>query len=542
MSLLASVPGTVALRDAEFETLRALIHDVAGIALAPAKRTLLESRLQRRLRALGVTSFSAYLERLRDLGPSEMVEMINCVTTNKTDFYREPHHFRFLQQQVLPAIEQRASGARRLRIWSAGCSTGEEPYTIALAIADALGHRLSAWDVRILASDIDTKVLAHAASGTYTADRIATVPTHLREHYFAPSAHQPGGFDIDDRLRRLITFRRINFADGRWPINATFDVIFCRNVIIYFDRETQATLFDRFSRLLRRDGHLVIGHSETLNWLSSTFVQVRGVPTVYRLAGGGETVLRPPAGLVTDAPTDVEAATSPTAGAERGMPAPTEKSARMVGAPRLTTPRSSRRLVDQRLRHGATVSASHMPHTHAITVGGVFASREPAVVRTLLGSCVAACLYDPVTGVGGMNHFLLPEGPAHDVQETTRYGVHAMEVLINELMHHGADRRRLRAKAFGASDAIRHVVLSREVQRRNADFIREFLAVEGIVLEKALLGGPRPLEVLFATDSGKAFVRALTLPSTDTLATDEDRYSEALVHPRAAAEDDVTLF
>lgn len=540
MSLLASVPGTVALRDAEFDTLRALIHDVAGIALAPAKRTLLESRLQRRLRALGVASFPQYLEKLDEMGTPELVEMINCVTTNKTDFYREPHHFRFLQQQVLPAIEQRAAGARRLRIWSAGCSTGEEPYTIALAIADALGHRLAAWDVRILASDIDTSVLAHGATGTYTADRIDAVPAHLREQFFAPSTHQPGGFDISDRLRGLITFKRINFAEPRWPINTTFDLIFCRNVIIYFDRETQATLFDRFSRLLRRDGHLVIGHSETLNWLSSTFVQVRGVPTVYRLAGSGEAVPRPPAGLVGPAARREDQPSATAAGSTPGSSAATGGT-RFAPATRAALP--SRRPIDSRLRHGATVSSSHMPHSHSITVGGVFASREPAVVRTLLGSCVAACLYDPVAGVGGMNHFLLPEGPAHDARETTRYGVHAMEVLINELMHRGADRRRLRAKAFGASEAIRHVVLSREVQRRNAGFIRDFLAVEGIPLENALLGGPRPLEVLFATDSGKAFVRALTLPSTETLASDEDRYSESLVQRRGTPDDaDVTLF
>ena len=540
MSLLASVPGTVALRDAEFDILRALIHDVAGIALAPAKRTLLESRLQRRLRALGVVSFPQYLEKLHEVGTSELVEMINCVTTNKTDFYREPHHFRFLQQRVLPAIEQRAAGARRLRIWSAGCSTGEEPYTIALAIADALGPRLSAWDVRILASDIDTKVLAHAASGTYAADRIEAVPAHLREQFFAPSVHQPGGFDISDRLRGLITFKRINFAEPRWPINTTFDLIFCRNVIIYFDRDTQATLFERFSRLLRRDGHLVIGHSETLNWLSNTFVQVRGVPTAYRLAGGGEAVPRPPSGLIAAQASDGGPSAKP-GGYACTTRAP--EADRSVGTLARGAALSTRRPVDARLRHGATASASHMPHTHAITVGGVFASRQPAVVRTLLGSCVAACLYDPVVGVGGINHFLLPEGPAHDARDATRYGVHAMEVLINELMHHGADRRRLRAKAFGASDAIRHAVLSREVQRRNAEFIREFLAVEGIVLETSLLGGPRPLEVLFATDTGKAYVRALTLPSTDSLATDEDRYSASLVHRRTATDDgDVTLF
>jgi chemotaxis protein methyltransferase CheR len=303
MSLLGSVPGTVELTTREFDSLRALIHEIAGIALAPAKRTLLESRLQRRLRALNLHSFADYIDRLAQPGTPEVVEMINCVTTNKTDFYREPHHFRFLQQQVIPTAQARNIGARRLRIWSAGCSTGEEPYTIALAVADALGPRLKSWDVRILASDIDTKVLETAAAGTYPADRIEVVPDHLRERYFSPSSSSPGAWDIDDSLRRMITFRRINFADPRWPINTQFDLIFCRNVIIYFDRDTQAVLFERFAQLLKKDGHLVIGHSETLSWLTGTFAQVRGVPTVYRLATAADGDLRPPSVVAAQAET-----------------------------------------------------------------------------------------------------------------------------------------------------------------------------------------------------------------------------------------------
>jgi chemotaxis protein methyltransferase CheR len=482
--------------------------------------------------------------------------MINCVTTNKTDFYREPHHFRFLQQQVIPTAQARNIGARRLRIWSAGCSTGEEPYTIALAVADALGPRLKSWDVRILASDIDTKVLETAAAGTYPADRIEVVPDHLRERYFSPSSSSPGAWDIDDSLRRMITFRRINFADPRWPINTQFDLIFCRNVIIYFDRDTQAVLFERFAQLLKKDGHLVIGHSETLSWLTGTFAQVRGVPTVYRLATAADGDLRPPSVVAAQAEATQAAAgadapgvaprpalVSPVRSADVAPPA--SRLARLESRLGPRPVKQPKVAADRRLAHGAIESAAHMPHTHIIHVGGVFASREPAVVRTILGSCVAACLYDPETRIGGMNHFLLPEGhdKEHDARESTRYGVHAMEVLINELMHRGADRRRLRAKAFGASEAIKHVVLSREVQLRNANFITQFLEVEGIPLERSLLGGPRPLEVLFATDSGRAFVRELALPSVERLAQDEDRYSQTLIHPATPAEDDdITLF
>jgi chemotaxis protein methyltransferase CheR len=536
MSLLASVPGTVTLTGAEFDTLRALVHEVAGIALSPAKRTLLESRLQRRLRALALTSFSEYVEWLTRPGSPEVVEMINCVTTNKTDFYREPHHFRFLQQQVLPIVERRASSTRRLRIWSAGCSTGEEPYTIALALADALGPRLRDWDIRILASDIDTQVLATAEAGTYPEDRIAAVPAHLRERYFVPAAHQPAEVEVDERLRTLVTFRRINFADERWPINTTFDLIFCRNVVIYFDRDTQATLFERFAGLLRRDGHMVIGHSETLSWLSDTFVAVRGVPTVYRLARtGAHAPPSSPSAAAAPAPAE------PDPGASRRLALPSRRLASPARKPGdhahtdAPGPSPAARVRTVHVRPAAPLS-----HTHSITIGGVFASRTPAVVRTLLGSCVAACLFDPVARVGGMNHFLLPEGPLHE-DACTRYGVHAMEVLINALMHRGADRRRLRAKAFGASAAIRHIRLSGEVQRRNAAFVRQFLEVEGIPLDKSSLGGALPLEVLFATDTGRAFVRELSLPSVDALARDEDRYGQALVHPRAPSED-VTLF
>ncbi|BCS31898.1 hypothetical protein TBR22_A11010 [Luteitalea sp. TBR-22] len=554
MSLLGSVPGTVELTTREFDSLRTLIHEIAGIALAPAKRTLLESRLQRRLRALNLRTFSDYIDCLAQPGTPELVEMINCVTTNKTDFYREPHHFRFLQQQVIPAVQSRTVGGRRLRIWSAGCSTGEEPYTIALAIADALGPRLNSWDVKILASDIDTRVLETAAAGTYPADRVDVVPDHLRERYFTRS-RTPGAYDIDDAIRRMITFRRINFADPRWPINTQFDVIFCRNVIIYFDRDTQAVLFDRFAQLLKKDGHLIIGHSETLSWLTGTFAQVRGVPTVYRLATAADGDLRPPSVVAAQAaaaapasrPDAVEPAPRPLAvgSARPALRAGGRLASRLESrlGPRPAT--ASKVGADRRLHHGAIESAAHMPHTHIIHVGGVFASAEAAVVRTILGSCVAACLYDPETRIGGMNHFLLPEG--HDKQQdaraSTRYGVHAMEVLINEMMHRGADRRRLRAKAFGASEAIKHVVLSREVQERNAQFITRFLEVEGIPLDRSLLGGPRPLEVLFATDTGKAFVRELALPSVERLAHEEDRYSQTLIHPAQPAEDDdITLF
>jgi chemotaxis protein methyltransferase CheR len=264
-------PGAVreaGLDDREFEVFRELVHAHTGISLSAHKRPLLQARLGRRLRALGLSTFTEYHRFLTEGDPSgeELGRFINAITTNKTDFFREAHHFRYLADEWVPAAKARAgrTGDRAIRIWSAGCSTGEEPYTIAMTLRDALGTA-AGWDVKILASDLDTEVLARAEAGVYSLDQVAAIPPPvLARHFLRGRGEDAGSVRVRPELRSLITFRRINFQDARWPIRSRLDVIFCRNVLIYFDRPTQQRVLRRFLDLLKEDGLLILGHSESV--------------------------------------------------------------------------------------------------------------------------------------------------------------------------------------------------------------------------------------------------------------------------------------
>jgi chemotaxis protein methyltransferase CheR len=273
------------MSDQEFRMFQQLLREHTGIALGPQKRYLVQARLDRRLRALELPSFTAYHEHLttRDRSGEELTRFVNAMTTNKTDFFREPHHFRHLAEVWAPAIRARAerTGDRKVRIWSAGCSTGQEPYTIAMTVRDALGA--AGWDVRILASDIDTEVLARAEAGVYTAAQVEPVPVALREQSFV-RAGEPGQgrWQVRPELRALIAFRRINFNDGAWPIRVQFDAIFCRNALIYFDRAGQQRLLARFDALLKAGGLLFLGHSESVLGLLGGVTHVGN--TIYRKA------------------------------------------------------------------------------------------------------------------------------------------------------------------------------------------------------------------------------------------------------------------
>jgi chemotaxis protein methyltransferase CheR len=248
------------LSDEEFHEIRRVVHRTTGIALADTKRHLVYGRLARRLRALGLDSFRDYLQRIEgDAG--ELEEFCNAITTNLTFFFREGHHFQYLSSTVLPALQKQNAASRRIRIWSAGCSTGEEPYSIACCVLETLGA-LRDWDIRILATDLDSKVLAHGQAGVYAADRLDKVDRARRDRWFVP---QDGGahWSAREELRRLISFKRLNLMET-WPVKGPFDVIFCRNVVIYFDKPTQRVVFGRMAELQRPGGHLFIGHSESL--------------------------------------------------------------------------------------------------------------------------------------------------------------------------------------------------------------------------------------------------------------------------------------
>ena len=264
--------------DEDFHSLRDLVRDLSGITLSDAKRELVYGRLSRRLRVLGLTSFRQYRRLLvgarRDM---ELAEFTNALTTNLTSFFREKHHFEILRDHVL------ASG-RRIRIWSAGCSTGEEPCSIAMAIAEALPD----WqreDIRILATDLDTSVLMRANAGLYAEERLATLSPERRERFFKREEEEDGRvfWRFDPALAGLITYRPLNLMHPL-PMRGPLDAIFCRNVIIYFDKPTQRSLFSRIAPLQAPGGYLFLGHSESLINVSEAYESIGR--TVHRRRGG----------------------------------------------------------------------------------------------------------------------------------------------------------------------------------------------------------------------------------------------------------------
>jgi chemotaxis protein methyltransferase CheR len=518
------------LGDRAFDDIRKLVYRTAGIKLADGKRDLVVSRLSNRITRLGFHSYEEYIAHVERGDPSgeELRQFINRLTTNKTDFFRESHHFEFLQHRLLDRVRARVAsgGPKRLRIWSAGCSTGEEPYTIAMVLLEALGAT-SGWDVRILASDIDTNVLATAAAGLYPRDRVATIPEPLREAWFDDEG---GSLRVRNEVKNLITFRRINFMDEGWPIRTRFDAVFCRNVTIYFDRPTQERLYRRLAKYVAPDGFFIAGHSENLSWLPDVFESVGN--TVYRLAGGARPTDRPgPRGRAghraSAAPGARVFASIPPCAAAVGSRTP---AARALG---------SGPPVVRVLGSGATSARTSHVGGLSVTIqsGEVHVSTRPTTVRTVLGTCVAACLWDPEAGIGGMNHFMLPEG--NDPQMPARFGVNAMELLINQLMAAGADRSRLRAKAFGGAQVLGGR-LGCEVAERNAAFVRSFLAMERIPLVSERFGGTNALEVEFQTDSGRAFLRQRE--SAASVLEQELKYKARLLNDVARGGGNVELF
>ncbi len=267
------------LTDAEFNRIRALVREHTGIALSDAKRQLVYGRLSRRLRALKLTDFSAYIELLERGEPAELEEFTNAVTTNLTSFFREAHHFDYLAREALPAIVERDGGLRRLRIWCCAASTGEEPYSIAMVLRECQ-QLLLGWDAKLLATDLDSAVLATGSEGVYAQERFGAVSATRLNRFFAELPGTNGArFRAARELRSLITFRQLNLMNP-WPMRGPFDAIFCRNVIIYFDKATQRALFERMARLQRPGDFLFLGHSESLYRVSEHYDSIG--KTIYR--------------------------------------------------------------------------------------------------------------------------------------------------------------------------------------------------------------------------------------------------------------------
>ena len=267
------------LSDRNLNYIRRLVGDQTGIVLSDAKREMVYSRLVRRLRALHMDDFSDYCDYLKRNSEQEMGELINAITTNLTSFFRENHHFEYLRDKVLPELMVRKMASRKLRIWSAGCSTGEEPYSIAMQLKESMAAEPD-WDCRILASDLDTEVLAKGERGIYDLERVSGIGVErLRRWFLRGKGHNAGRARIAQELRDIIAFRRINLIEN-WPVKGPFDIVFCRNVVIYFDKETQRRIFERLANIMADNSYLFIGHSESLFKVTDKFVLVGN--TIYR--------------------------------------------------------------------------------------------------------------------------------------------------------------------------------------------------------------------------------------------------------------------
>jgi chemotaxis protein methyltransferase CheR len=273
---------------ADFRRFSALIMEQCGIKMPPAKKVMLEARLQKRLRTLGLETFGAYFDHLqRADGRAELVHMLDAVTTNKTDFFREPVHFQFLTQTILPQfvgeLERPYSRERPFRVWSAGCSSGEEPYTLAMVLTD-FAEQHPPFAFSILATDISTRVLDRAKTAIYEEERVAAVPPAMKRKYLLRSKDpRKGKVRIVPELRAAVQFTRLNLMEESFAGIEPMDAVFCRNVIIYFDRETQAGLLSRICTVLRPEGHLFLGHSESIHGFDLPLKRL--VSTVHRKVG-----------------------------------------------------------------------------------------------------------------------------------------------------------------------------------------------------------------------------------------------------------------
>jgi chemotaxis protein methyltransferase CheR len=277
LAALRSVAGTdrgeqeFGFSTADFDRVRQLIYQHAGISLHAGKQAMVYSRLSRRLRETGIRSFGQYLQSLESTAASdpEWQEFVNCLTTNLTSFFREEHHFQAL------ATDLKARSGQNLRIWCNAASTGEEPYSIAMTCAEALGTGA----VKITASDIDTKVLATASRGVYGADARGLSPERLRAHFLRGKGANSGAIRVKPELARMIDFRPHNLMDARWSLGEPFDIVFCRNVMIYFDAPTQRRVLERIHGVMKPKGLLFVGHSENFTESKDLF-RLRG-KTVY---------------------------------------------------------------------------------------------------------------------------------------------------------------------------------------------------------------------------------------------------------------------
>ncbi len=272
---------------AAFAGIAALAKAEAGLVMPPNKLNMVQSRLRPRLAELGLETYDQYASFVASAdGLGERRHMLSALTTNVSHFFRENHHFEMLREQVLPELATRAREGKSVRIWSAGCSSGQEPYSIAMTILEH-APELAALDTLILATDIDPRILETAAAGRYSENQITAIPEPMAARHLHEAANQ---FSVNDTVRKLVRFRELNLFNP-WPMRTRFDIIFCRNVVIYFDSETQNSLWPRFEAALRPDGWLFLGHSERVSESYSHLFRTVGM-TAYRSQAASTTTVQ----------------------------------------------------------------------------------------------------------------------------------------------------------------------------------------------------------------------------------------------------------
>jgi chemotaxis protein methyltransferase CheR len=270
--------GAARLSDRRFSELAAFLHESCGIRLAPQKRLMVESRLMRRVRRTGALDFETYCRTLFDeQDPAELAAVIDLLTTHKTDFFRESHHFDFLADRIARPFKEKWSGCEReLRVWSAGCSTGEEPYSIAMVLREILAP----CSFRVLATDVSEGTLQRAARGLFDADDVAPIPASLRRQFVRKTT---SGFEVDASIKSSVVFRHHNLMDDAYPDRPRHHVIFCRNTLVYFDRDIQRRVLSRMAKALVPRGFLFLGHSESMSGMGLPFETLG--PTTFRKRG-----------------------------------------------------------------------------------------------------------------------------------------------------------------------------------------------------------------------------------------------------------------
>lgn len=264
---------------AVFDKVRQLVKEKTGIVLSDGKQDMVYGRLTRRLRALDLPNFESYIKIIENQDEEEMIHLVNAITTNLTSFFREEHHFGYLKSTVFPALMQKNAATKKIRIWSAGCSTGEESYSLAMTVREYFPWD-SGWDVKIIATDLDSNVVNTGKKGVYALSRVDGVSKEYKKRWMRRGKGDRADFvKMSHELQEIVTFKQLNLLEG-WPIKGPIDVIFCRNVVIYFDKDTQRVLFDRYANTLADEGHLFIGHSENMFNVCDRFESLGH--TIYR--------------------------------------------------------------------------------------------------------------------------------------------------------------------------------------------------------------------------------------------------------------------